>query len=275
MSNPIALLIADKAQSLALSLVPKIISVANQAGIKNLGTLKEELPNTCQPKKELEKILKVRNQIINQLNSTSKVIELLSKPLDVFTPALNTIETSLNIAKTTVNTVTIAISAVPPSLPVPAQLITGLVKANKLVDITLPPIITTTSNKITSITKAVDFVNNILLQLMNLLGSIDTYLLGCDTDGLTPLNDGLTPLNDYLQNLKDIKNTIPNDNIYNNFILEIVEEPFSPTVNRRKAVAKNSQGIILLQTPLSFTTNNQTLINQIKLLIDSNNLKAD
>jgi hypothetical protein len=40
-------------------------------------------------------------------------------------------------------------------------------------------------------------------------------------------------------------------------------------------VARNTQGIILLSTPLTFSTENQTLIDEIKLLIDSNNLKAD
>jgi len=270
MSSPIALLIAEKAQSLALSLVPKIVDIANQAGIKYLGTLKEELPNTCQLKEELEKILKIRNQIIDQLNSTSKKIELLSKPLNSLTPALNTAKTSLNIAKTTITVAEAALILVPPTVPIPFPVLNTYIKANKLVNITLPPIITTTSNKITSITKAVDFVNNILLRLISLLKSIDNYLIGCDID----INN-LTPLNNYLQNLENTKNTVPTQNIYNGFILEIVEESFSPTVTRRKAVAKNNNGIILLSTPLSFTTDNQTLLNQIKLLIDSNDLKAD
>ena len=39
-------------------------------------------------------------------------------------------------------------------------------------------------------------------------------------------------------------------------------------------MAKNTQGIILLSTPLSFTTDTETLINEIKLIIDSNDLKA-
>ena len=66
-----------------------------------------------------------------------------------------------------------------------------------------------------------------------------------------------------------------NEQTYNGFILDIIEEPYSPTVNRRKAVAKNRNGIILLSTPLTFSTDNQTLIDEIKLLIDTNNLKAD
>ncbi len=62
--------------------------------------------------------------------------------------------------------------------------------------------------------------------------------------------------------------------VYNGFTLDIVEEPFSPTVKRIKAVARNPQGIILLQTPLSFTTLSQVLITELKLIIDKSNLKA-
>ena len=63
---------------------------------------------------------------------------------------------------------------------------------------------------------------------------------------------------------------------YKGFILDIVTVPFSPTVNRVRAVAKNPQDIIMLQTPLSFTTTPQVLISEIKLIIDSNpNLKAE
>jgi hypothetical protein len=73
-------------------------------------------------------------------------------------------------------------------------------------------------------------------------------------------------------NIQDqINNETP---IYQGFNLEIIEEPFSSTVNRKKAVAKNSSGIILLETPPSFTSSPSILIEQLKLIIDSSNLKA-
>jgi hypothetical protein len=88
--------------------------------------------------------------------------------------------------------------------------------------------------------------------------------------------DYLCFLDSKLQQLEESLNNINvNNNTYRGFVLEIVEEPYSPTVNRRKAIAKNTQGIILLSTPLTFSTENQVLIEEIKLLIDSNDLKAD
>ena len=108
---------------------------------------------------------------------------------------------------------------------------------------------------------------------INYIKLIDRYLIGC---GIS--DSSLTSTNDYINSINkqytQIQNK-PNETIYKGFTLEIIEEPYSPTVNRRRAVAKNNQNIILLQTPLTFSTDTQTLINEIKLLIDSNNLKAD
>ncbi len=45
-------------------------------------------------------------------------------------------------------------------------------------------------------------------------------------------------------------------------------------VNQNIGVAKNQYGIILLQTNPSFTTTPQVLIDELKLIIDRDNLKA-
>ena len=56
--------------------------------------------------------------------------------------------------------------------------------------------------------------------------------------------------------------------------LEIVKKPYNNKVNQNIGVAKNQYGIILLQTNPSFTTTPQVLIDELKLIIDRDNLKA-
>lgn len=261
-------LIINSVEKLIQQSIPSVSEIIQKTGIKT--TLPPEFPS-CLPQYELQSILNLRNNLVNKLNSTAKIIESLSKITDTLTPILNTTKTSLNIAKTAVNTTKIAITAVPPTIPIPGQLIVGLNVADNLVNNTLPPIITQTTNKITSISTATDYANNTIFKLLNLIKSIDQYLTNCGISSLS-----LTATNNYINNINqqytELQNT--SDNIYQGFTLEIIEEPYSPTVNRRKAVAKNNQDIILLSTPLSFTTDDQTLINQIKLIIDSSDLKA-
>jgi hypothetical protein len=267
-------LLIKTAEKLIRQSIPTISEIIVKTGIQNVGLPNVELPNTCLINDELQKILEFRNNIVNQLNAASKITETLSKSLDPLTTSVTIAKTSLNIAKTTFNAIGIAMIAVPPVIPIPGSVITGYVKVNNLLNNSLPPIITQASNKLTSIKEALDYGNSIISKLVNILKNIDQYLSGCNislTDSPT-INDYANKVN---QQYSEIENTSNNGEIYQGFTLEIIEEPYSPTVNRRKAVAKNNQGIILLSTPLTFSTDNQTLLTAIKLIIDSNNLKAN
>ena len=280
--DKIAVLLAEKGQELLNQLIPKIVDIAVQTGIQNIGELKEKLPDFCLPPDELKKILTIRNALVDKLNSTSQTINQLKK----ITDPLNKVVT---ITSTTVNTIDSVSKALPPIItaiptttpgsPDPGKaLLVSLDSLNKVLA-KITPKITKAQNTISSIATAITFVNNILLKIIGLLNSIDKYLKGCnatsDTDTLTSLDSSLTQLvqeqvaaEAQSQNPSTLTN-------YKGFIVEIITEAYSPTVNRVKAVAKNAQGIILLQTPLSFTTTPQVLIEEIKLIIDSSNLKAN
>jgi DNA repair ATPase RecN len=269
--NGIQQLIIKNVEKLVQQMVPTITQMAEKAAIKNIGSLAAELPSTCLIQTELQDLLKLRNSLLDKINIASKTINSLSKITNTIQPIVDTTNKSLQIANTARIAAQVAIKAIPSPPGTPGIVISTI---NDLKDLEeyLKPIITTNVNKITSITSAADYANSILLKLKNLLSSIDKYLTGC---GINP-ND-LTPLDDKLQQLEESLNNADNTNnaTYKGFILEIIEELYSPTVNRRKAIAKNTQGIILLSTPLTFSTENQVLINEIKLLIDSNNLKAN
>lgn len=62
---------------------------------------------------------------------------------------------------------------------------------------------------------------------------------------------------------------------YRGFSFEIETIPFTPTVNRTRALALNRDGIPLLQTELSFTSTPDILIQELKFIIDRDNLRAE
>jgi hypothetical protein len=66
-----------------------------------------------------------------------------------------------------------------------------------------------------------------------------------------------------------------NDSEYKGFVIEIEERDFSPTLKQRRAVAINPSGIIEAATEFSFATNKRVLIEDVKLIIDEQNLRAD
>lgn len=266
----IAKLILDKGQDLILSLVPAITQMAaDKIGIKNIGQPDMIVPDTCLPSNEIQKLVTLRNNLYNKLINTSKIIENLSKNVDILNKVVNTTSDTLNIVLNTKKGISSGVAASNPA--VPGAPIAAKWNLDALEEY-LKPKINITKITITSVSFALDFVNEIINNLLALLKPIDIYLTKCG-GGAPPA------LNNYLLKVEQTYNQIPTEetqttNIYQGFILEIVEEPYSPTVNRRKAVAKNNNGIILLQTPLSFTTTSQVLIEELKLIIDSNDLKA-
>jgi len=269
-------LIAQKGQELNKKLIPIAMKIAYDAGIKNIGTPESQIPDVCLTATELDKILTLRNNMLDILNPTSKTIQILSLTTTSLSLMSNSTSTILNTLKTAKNATTAAITLIPPPASPPGAVLAFLLNSQTFIE-TLSPKLSKINNNISNIALALDFTNIILFKLIGLLNSIDKYLIKCK---ITP--ESLTPMNDYLQTVeqkyKDVNNVNNvnniNEEIYKGFTLGIVEEQYTPTVKRIKGVAKNKQGIVLLQTPLSFTTSSQVLIEELKIIIDSNNLKA-
>ncbi len=268
-------LIINNAQKLLQQLVPSIVQITKTTGIQNIGQSNMQMPGSCLPQEELQKIVNLRNNLTTQLNAISKTIEILGKPVSVLSTTVNTTSTLLtatDIARIAAN---VALAAIPPP-GVPGTLPAAI---NTLKDVTefLKPNIQTIKNQVSSISGASDYANNTIFKITGLLNTIDQYLQECGTSpsDLTPTSDYVNKVNQqYAAAQASAENTDSDSQVYEGFTLEVVEEPFSPTVNRKKAVAKNSSGIILLETPLSFTSTPQVLIQQLKLIIDNSDLKA-
>jgi len=112
-----------------------------------------------------------------------------------------------------------------------------------------------------------------------------------DSRVLNLLNNLNDDLNNIINNQQKVKEFIgKNENLdfvsingndisldnqtYQGFVIQIREVPFNSKIKRKRAVGLDKNGIVLVQTELSFTTNSQTLIDELKFIIDRDNLKA-
>ena len=268
--SKIPLLIVNNAKKLIEQLVPSIIQIADRTGIKNIGQPNMEMPGSCLPQNELQEILTLRNNLIDKLNTVSRTIKTLSKPIDTLNTVANTTSTILDTTDKARIAANIALAFIPLTPGAGPSAINTL---KDLVEL-IKPQVQTLKNTISSISEALDYASNAIFKLLNLLKIIDQYLLQCgiNSSNLSSTSDFVNQI-DQQYTIAQTQQT-SGSQVYQGFTLEVVEEPFSPTVNRRRAVAKNSQGIILLQTPLSFTSTPQILIQQLKLIIDNSDLKA-
>lgn len=249
---------------------------------------------SCLSKPELEDTANLRNKLVDNLNSFTSKTKSLSKILDPLTSLANKTDSTINSLKNTrkivqqarkVGSIAVKLVPAPPGTPgavtsVLSDLAYIDTNSKEIIEDFLKPKLGESKGKISNILAALDYAKSVTFNTAKYIKPIDSYLTACGTPptDLVPINDDVQSIINELSEIESTQNQEQQVNNqlqkYSGFTLEIVEEPFSSTVNRRKAVAKNASGIILLETPPSFTTNTKALIEQLKLIIDASNLKA-
>lgn len=273
----LAIILNKKRSELKRVLLPLIVNLATSLGIKYLGDKLSGASDTspsCPSPDKLRELADKRNKIVDYLNKATRTIDALSKILTGIGIALGLAKTAIKTISATRTTLKTSATTVPvpQNTPDPGNSLLVAADNSKTAEEKAIKTLDKLSGVSISLGLALSLINQVLLGIIALLKPIDAKLIQCgqDSSQLLSLDPVLLSLEKTQIQVEDNNNEIT----YNGFILEIVEEPYTPTVNRRKGVAKNSQNIILLETPLSFTTENQVLIDQLKLLIDENNLKA-
>jgi hypothetical protein len=254
---------------LAQSSLPLILTYAQQLNIDPNG---ENLPDVCPSTDIINNILPPLNNIITTLNTTSETFNKIQKYLTL----LNTgVVTSLNIAKT-INTTLPILQAAIQAIPIPPGALVGTysvltyIKENILLgeDGTprLPPIAAGVGSAGIGITIFISVLDSITAVIKKIISLIQICLPQASINTLSDTINNITNSTNQTNN--------PTQTLYQGFIINIEEKDYSPTVKQRRAVGQNYQGITLITTPYSFTTNSQTLINELKFIIDRDKLKA-
>ena len=257
--------------NLGLSIQSLIIPALEKLITEYILAYANENIDTCPPRNVLETLTLLRNRIVDQLNTIVFNIERIGT-------SITGITSFLNIIKNTISTVEIAsiiTSAAAKFLPTtPGAIPAALNDAQTFIrQATFDSLgnskLAKSQSVISSSSMVLSIISGFILQALSLIDVIDILLKKCSPD-LT-----LNPVSDEVKNISllqlNAQNT-QNDTTYKGFVIEIITVPYTPTVNRFQAVGKNKYGIIMIRGNLSFTSNNQTLINELKLIIDRDNL---
>jgi len=226
----------------------------------------------------IKEIIATRNNLVTSLNIIGKQLNTLTLAITGLNTFLDISQTIIDTLKTTKTATSLAVKAIPSPPGVPGVITSTLSDLETIINKSTfekngTPRLPKIANSIASASVAISLVNLYIQQIVGILSALDIKLKQCAPD----LSNNLTPISDDLVSIAvqqtQADNTI-NQVTYAGFLIEIEEVPYTPTVNRRRAVGKNQSGIKLIQTELSFTTQDEILINELKLIIDRDNLKA-
>ena len=255
-------------------ILPKLTSLAQEYAIGEFETAKAAATSPeqidalkqqfCPAPDQLQRLLDTRNNIVGQLNSIGTKLNTLNFSiggLQDITNILKNILSTVETAKLVTSTAAKIVPLIPGAVP-------ALLNDLETIDDKILPLLEKNSGSINATSIPIAVVTSIINKIVNSLSQLDDLIKLCGPNlTLDPLSDTI------VQTANSQTQADVNDGSYKGFSFQIEEVPFSPTINRIKAIALNQGGIPLLETPLSFTTNRQTLIDELKLIIDRDNLK--
>ena len=254
-------LLISKGEEIRQQVIPKITDEINKA---------QTTSDYCN---NIQVLLATRNNIVSKLNNISTFLDqttLAFTGLSAFFELTILAKSVIDNARLAAN---IGISVLPVAPGSATSVIDSLgVASNKITfsDIGESKLVTL-RNTLGGSAISLAIISASIRTAILLLNSLDALLSKCSNVGnLTPVSTSLITITEQVE-----KSSQSNDDLYKGFLIKIETVPYTPTVNRYKAVGINSDGIKIIETGLSFTQNKQTLIDELKQNIDNNNLKAN
>jgi hypothetical protein len=245
----------DLIKTLKYTLIPIILKLLLNFGITKIqeALLKKTTKNNnCPNPDRLKKIIEKRNKLVKQLNITFTSIDVTLKSLGILQGILIATEISLKA-------IPLIPLPSPPAVPILGGELDSQVKKFKNINGGLLVILF--------------ILRGLLSRIIELLESLDFQIQSCLSD-----SSELESLNlDIINQLNQLNQETPLSSFekVNGFSFDIETEPTTNEIKRKRAVAKNSKGVILLRGEYSYSSSTQILIEELAFFIKINNLKAD
>lgn len=232
----------------------------------------QKFANQCPNQKELERIIRLRNNLLQQLSS----IESRISGFRSVASSLNATTQGLKIGIELIKSIPTPTAIIPPQtggLGVPMSVLNRysdrLSKLNTLLD--------KFTNEAKAVTSVVDTALPTIQMVKSKLQLLDVAIQACaESQGmLDSTTGGVQGMVGILDVAQPQGNTgsegIPSsDYLYKGYTLAIIQDPNSPKIApRRFAIAKNSRGTVILQGPSSFSSSTQVLLDEVKFRIDN------
>jgi len=252
-------------------LLPVVLTLIAEFGItkatqlieKNKGKV-DNLKNqiSCPTPEELTKLIARKNKLVRQLNNTLKIIDNTTKILGISGNVILVLEISFKILKNLPLP-----TSVPPGVGVPTNVILGIQDSKDTID----KIITSLKATNAGILVTLVILRQILTQVLQHLSLLDELVQHCSPN--TPqeqISAELTALTQQQSN-----QTSPVVTNVNGFTMSVETEATDKPLKRRRALATNKGGVVMLKGEWSYSSIDQILIDELVFYIQTNDLKAE
>lgn len=260
-------------ENLKKLVIPLLLGLLAQYGISKVKELIEENKNgitdelkqliTCPPKEKSDKIIETKNKLVKQINNVFKVInrttEVLSTTQKVLVPA------SILLPVLEAIPIPTAVAGV----GIPISIINGIQKIIRFLNKLIPKLTFANSVLLSILT----LLRSVLIQVLDILKFLDLVTQYCSSlDGVTQEQISSELTNFTQEQSQQLSPVVTN---VNGFEMGVETEKTTSTLKRRRSIARNKGGVVMLKGEWSFSSIDQILIDELVFYIQTNDLKAD
>mgnify|MGYP003137474192 CR=1 FL=1 len=253
-------------------LLPQILNMIAIFGISKiqeaLGKKFGDLNATCPANiDELNRLIAKKNKLTKALNNLYNFLETIEVGVKILDKTITAADIALTTAQALTFVPSTALSPIPSASSNVVEKIRRELKKYKIIS--------------SSTLLVLEILTEILFKIIQYLKLLDSLIEGC-TQELPDSQESSEQIQQQISNdllkateeqSKQLSPVITNVNGFEmGVISENGETNFS--LKRRQAIAKNKEGVIMLRGELSFSSNDQILIDELVFYIKQNNLKA-
>ena len=245
------------------SIQGKLVNQVQNQVLNVLSKFSSQCPNA----KEIEKIIKIKNNLLKNINALERRIQKLRSVANKLDASIRAARIGISIIKRIPKPTVFKVIpgqsggvVIGVKFSALTRLSDRLIKLNKLLD-------SLEADK-AGILGVINTVSVTLGGLKRRLEAIDLAIQGCSKDS--------AQLSQIVASAQPPENTgsegtpLDPDYYYKGYELAIVDDPNSPSIApRRYAIAKDRAGVIVLYGPSSFSSDTKVLLDEIKFRIDN------